>query len=1108
MVTQSIPFVDFSGDSQAVLAVVEAERLIHGYLSNPFFGTEISLIDPLPHQRIAVYDFMLAQSRLRFLLADDAGAGKTIMTGLYIREMLMRGLLKRILIVPPAGLVGNWEREMRTLFNLRFKIVSGSDSKESNPFADGEDNLVIISIDTLAGERTWSRLKESQVQPYDLVVFDEAHKLSADRDLNFRVRKTERYKLGEALSGVIVEDTKWSLSWSARHLLLLTATPHMGKDLPYYYLWRLLEPQELSTKEAFDAYPQEMKKRHFIRRIKEEMVRFDGSRIYPDRTSDTLSYKLSSGPLGEQQLYDETTDYILTNYNKAKILNRSAARFAMGIFQRRLASSTLALLRSYERRLVKINDLIESIENGSISFEDLVKQQPTAKPVLEEKTGDEETTKDGLEENETVEDELMGGTASTSLPELKTERDQVSYLLEFTKSVYEQGEESKFERLRELIQSPKYGSEKIIVFTEYRDTLDFLVRRLEGIGYVGQVAKIHGGMNYEERDEQVEFFRKGLLDGGAKYLIATDAAGEGINLQFCWLMVNYDIPWNPARLEQRMGRIHRYGQDHDPVVILNLVSSGTREGRVMQTLLKKLEQIRRDLGSDMVFDVVGRLFEGVSLYEYIENALTEEGENRAIQQIDSSLTKEQVRAIEAKEKSLFGNENDSAKLLAAEKERHSLEAFRRLLPGYVRRFLEFVAPLIGFELIGDLNQTFSIEISNSNLSAALLPIIEIYPQEIRDKFTVNRPKDSKTAIYLRPGEPVFDKIAHLVLSKFSTEALKGGVFTDPQTEQPYFVHVHRISYNIKADILSLPMTTGGVIGDRVIAFKQIISHHTVECPVEQLLLLRGSSGVPPSSLNFVATIEQACKNAEHMAKEAANKLVAEYRKKSLDDLPENESFLLKGFDYQDAELSKLRSEYSEKVSAGHVEARVELSRIKERQKKIEELKTKSLEQLRKEAEIAPDCDISFIAHALVLPSNDPEDKKRYDKSVEAIAIAMALGYEDALGATVIDVSKPELARKAGMIDNPGFDLLSKRPNGEEIGIEVKGRANVGDVELHRNEWSQAINLGSKYWLYVVYDCATSFPRLLRVRDPFTNLYASPHGGVIIDESSIFSKAEK
>jgi superfamily II DNA or RNA helicase len=253
--------------------------LRYGHLFNPSFATEISLIDPLPHQRIAVYEHMLQQTRLRFLLADDAGAGKTIMAGLYIREMLARRLLHRVLIVSPVGLVGNWQREMRTLFSLPFRVVTGSEARTGNPFVGLESNLLIISVDTLAGERMFSRLQESTVEPYDLVIFDEAHKLSADREPDFSVRKTDRYLLAEALAGMAHDDPRWQLGWSCRHLLLLTATPHVGKDFPYYCLWRLLEPEVLSTVDAFHDYPADARWRHFIRRTKEEMVRFDGSAI-------------------------------------------------------------------------------------------------------------------------------------------------------------------------------------------------------------------------------------------------------------------------------------------------------------------------------------------------------------------------------------------------------------------------------------------------------------------------------------------------------------------------------------------------------------------------------------------------------------------------------------------------------------------------------------------------------------------------------------------------------------------------------------------------------------------------------------------------------------
>ena len=273
--------LDFAAPPSVVSAVAEATRLTFGHLFNPAFATEISLIDPLPHQRIAVYEHMLALSPLRFLLADDAGAGKTIMSGLYLREVFARRLIKRVLVVPPAGLVGNWEREMRTLFRLPFRIVRGTEARTSNPFVGPDSDRLIISVDTLASERMFVRMREavasSAALPYDLVVFDEAHKLAADREQNFYVRKTDRYRLAEALGGLPADGPRWELGWSATNVLLLTATPHMGKDFPYYCLWRLLAPDALATFDAFQAFPETQRRRHFIRRTKEEMVRSTAS---------------------------------------------------------------------------------------------------------------------------------------------------------------------------------------------------------------------------------------------------------------------------------------------------------------------------------------------------------------------------------------------------------------------------------------------------------------------------------------------------------------------------------------------------------------------------------------------------------------------------------------------------------------------------------------------------------------------------------------------------------------------------------------------------------------------------------------------------------------
>lgn len=334
----SPPILDFTSSPEVVRALAEGERLSFGHMFNPAFATEISQIDPLPHQRLAVYDHMLKQTPLRFLLADDAGAGKTIMSGLYIREMMARRQLKRVLIVRPAGLIGNWKSELETLFSFQFNIVSGADAKHGNPFVGPASDCLIVSVDTLSGPKVFARLKESSVVPYDLVIFDEAHKLSADRDRDLRVRKTDRYRLAEALAGVSGLDEAWTLPWAAQHLLLLTATPHQGKDYPYYALWRLLEPEVLSTPDAFAEYPAERRALHFIRRTKEEMVLLSSEPMYPKRISDTLGYDLTQGEISEQRLYDETTEYMRHVYNRAKMLNRAAARLAMSVLQRRLAS--------------------------------------------------------------------------------------------------------------------------------------------------------------------------------------------------------------------------------------------------------------------------------------------------------------------------------------------------------------------------------------------------------------------------------------------------------------------------------------------------------------------------------------------------------------------------------------------------------------------------------------------------------------------------------------------------------------------------------------------------------------------------------------------------
>ena len=1113
--------MDFSANPDVVSAVAEAHRLSYGHLFNSAFATETSLIDPLPHQHIAVYEHMLQQTPLRFLLADDAGAGKTIMTGLYVREMLSRRLIRRVLIVPPAGLIGNWEREMRSLFRLPFQIVSSSKARYGNPFLGPESNLIIVSIDTLAGDQLFSYLKDESTEPYDLVVFDEAHKLSASRGPDFRVRKTGRYNLAEAIAGADTDNKTRKLHWSAQHLLLLTATPHMGKDSPYYFLWRLLLPDILSTHEAFEEFPEESRRKHFIRRTKEEMVHFDGSPLYPQRNCDTLSYELSQGQGSEQELYDEITDYIMHYYNRARILNRSAARLAMSVFQRRLASSTYAVMRSLERRKEKLENLIGAIRDGRIEEESLARQQQSLdglEDTFETRGADENAeTEDGYECDEEFENKALGGTIAVSLNELETENLRVNELLDKARTLFQTGEESKFEKLREVLSDSKYVDEKFIIFTEHRDTAEFLVRRFESLGFTGRVAMIHGGLPYHEREKQIEFFRRPVTEDGASYLVATDAAGEGINLQFCWLMVNYDIPWNPARLEQRMGRIHRYGQKHDPVVIVNLVSGSTREGRVLKTLLEKLEAMRRQLQSDKVFDVIGRLFEGLSIRDYLEKAITESADTIA-EQLDAALSENQVRALEQRERVLFGEGYDLGQQLNHLNEEVERKNYHRLLPGYVRRFVEKAVPLLNLRVDGDLEKTFTLAPDQPRATDPLLSALEAYSEKARERMTIYKPKNREDAIWVHPGEPVFECISKLILSRFGRDGLRGSAFIDPYANEPYLFHIAEVSVKQYTQDNKEPTALLGHSSDaetvpkllesRLVGLRQSDDGTIEESPVERILLLRGAEGFAPSRIPLARRAIGMASDAIAFINEKPLKYLTEaHRSRCLDDLPSRLELVNRAFGFQTANLAAERSRLAKRVRAGDPYADEELPKVKRRQRDLSESRDRRLTQLKDEADQIQEGGVKFLVHALVVPSQEPEQAKRYDAEVENIAVEIATAYEENFDAEVKDVSQPDLARSAGLSDWPGFDLLSFRPGKERRAIEVKGRAGVGEIDVSENEWAKACILREEYWLYVVFDCASPRPRLIRVRDPFRNLLVRAKGGVVIPSDEVISAAE-
>ena len=639
------PPLDFNGDPDRVSLFAECLRLTHGYQYNPAFASEISRIDPLPHQRIAVYDHMLHQDPLRFLLADDAGAGKTIMTGLYVREMLMRGRIRRVLVIPPAGLVGNWERELRTLFRLHFRIVAGSDTRSRNPFAGPRGDLAIVSLDTIRGETAFAALAEADTAPYDLVVFDEAHKLSATAHRG-RMEKTRRYKLAEALASCLAAPEYTPLTWSARHLLLLTATPHMGKDSPYHHLWRLLDHRVFGAEEAFRRFPRSSRPRYFIRRTKEEMLDFEGRPLFRERLCDTFGYDLTPGPDGERTLYDRTTSYLRHSYNLATG-NQQAAKLAMGVFQRRLASSTWALLKSFERRIEKVRALIADLEAGRIDSRGLRSAQTALDSRYQADYFDQHDAADDLgddgarERHEDYEDAVLGAVVAVTVDELRDEIQTLHDLRGRARRLIQSGRESKFERLREVLEDPGHSNEKWLVFSEHRDTVDYLVTRLELRGSGRHDPR---RMPWEEREEQVEASATRRVPAS----LSRPTCGRGHQPPVLPPDGQLRHPLEPGSLEQRMGRIHRYGQKYD-VRIVNLVSAGTREGRVLRVLLERLDAIREALRSDKVFDVIGRLFENKSLRRHMREALSDEGERRARRRIEETLTEDAVRGIGKRE---------------------------------------------------------------------------------------------------------------------------------------------------------------------------------------------------------------------------------------------------------------------------------------------------------------------------------------------------------------------------------------------------------------------------------------------------------------------------
>ena len=635
----------FDSDGELFRLASEAYRIRLAYLFDPMLAVHTSLIEPLPHQITAVYGEMLTRQPLRYLLADDPGAGKTIMTGMLLKELLARGDLKRCLICCPANLADQWLDEMWTKFQLPFDVVTHEmmdTARTGNAFA--EHDLVICRMDQLARNEDYqARLKQTE---WDVVVCDEAHKMSAHFD-GGELDTTKRYRLGQLLGTL------------TRHLLLLTATPHNGKEEEFQLFMALLDGDRFEGRFRDGVHVVDVS--DLMRRmVKENMVRFDGRPLFPERRAYTVSYRLSDL---EAALYERVTNYVRDEMNRADSLAREGEAqrgnrvgFALTVLQRRLASSPEAIYQSLKRRRERLEKRLQEeqlLKRGA----DVRLTLDTAASVPDPEDMDDFYDEAPAAEVERTEEDLVdSATAARTIHELQIEIGVLRGLEAFALRVRRSGTDCKWQQLSDLLQGGQEVESsgemflegrrrKLIIFTEHRDTLSYLAERITTLlGKPEVLVTIHGGMGREERRTQQERFTQ---DKDVLLLVATDAAGEGINLQRANLMVNYDLPWNPNRIEQRFGRIHRIGQT-EVCHLWNLVAAETREGVVFQRLLHKLSQERLALG-DSVFDVLGESLSEQGLRKLMIEAIRygdqPEVRDRLNQVIDQALDREHLRQL-------------------------------------------------------------------------------------------------------------------------------------------------------------------------------------------------------------------------------------------------------------------------------------------------------------------------------------------------------------------------------------------------------------------------------------------------------------------------------
>ncbi len=1025
----------FSEESWKIFLSLETKRYRYASLYDPLLAVNTSKIDPLPHQIEAVYGYVLKLPIIRFLIADDPGAGKTIMAGLIIKELKLRNFIKRILIIAPGHLKDQWCRELKDRFKENFIPVNRS------------------FIDSLYGENIWQRenqliasmdfVKQEDILPsisathFDLIIVDEAHKMSAYK-YGDKVERTERYRLGEKLSKI------------TDHLLFLTATPHKGDPENFRLFIDLLEPGFFATNEMLEDSIVNKENPLFIRRIKEDLKDFEGKPLFLPRHVTTISFNLGINSKEEKELYNELSKYVENQYNVA--LQKNGKRniaFAIVILQRRFASSIYALMCSLERRKKRL--------------EKLLNKQANKKELLT--VSDIDEIEDLSEEERWKEEELWETlSVAENREELQEEIKTLENLIEQARTIIREEKEYKLKELKKTLtelmnkfNDPK--DRKILIFTESKDTLEYLNKKVQEWGY--SVNTIHGGMNLEERVKAESVFKN-----ETDIMIATEAAGEGINLQFCHMMINYDIPWNPIRLEQRMGRIHRYGQQKE-VYIYNLVAEDTREGKVLKRLFDKLDEIRTALGSDKVFDVVGEVFSGRSLSQLLlEAAANCRNIDDILNEIEIKVDEEYISKVkENLGESLATRFIDYTRI----KEMNAQAREHRLIPEYTENYFKktftkaggkFKERQDGFLTIEFIPSEIRRIAENEAFKKAYGELLKSYKKATFDKDIAFKNPDAE---FISFGHPLFEATMMWVEQNLSGSLINGACFIDPDGKMDGYIMFYE--GEIKDG-------TNTVAGKRLFAF--YISKEGIVNSVSPSIIWDLAEGnienEPP------VNIDELKQNVMQVALNKLKEYREELLKNRLHQAEIKQKYGIKSLEHlivqYDGDLIKL---YERKEKGEQVD--IVIRNKEERKQKYEH----DLEELKKQIEKEKTLTMStpsFVGIIRVKPPLKINDTMITDKEIEKIGMDIAIQYETKQGRFPEDVSS----------ENLGFDIRSRDKDGNIRYIEVKARAESGAIALTQNEWFKAQRFGNDYYLYTIMNAKTN-PQLFIIANPAQALKA-------------------